>query len=434
MGDNTTTVELKFAHELGPHEATPLILQRNRTDMDIARLCVPNPEELIAHREAKLSMQLGISLTMVGVYSAVGYMLQRLPQLAEVAQTRGHLPLRYLEIIAEATQTVDEEHLPTIDEKIAVWVLPKHNGQRLFRPNELAKAINKIVGAVAPLDVVPEDIEKDQVEQVCNFEPFRGTSRFDIRLAPDRATEFVSTIKATAEKHSCSYPDALMHIVRGTADVRVVLNVYRSANDLQAWMPGAGWLSEVATEQWMKRASALRLLADGDSDARFPTPAQRAMVTARDGHCQYPGCTIPADRCDVDHILPWPEGPTSTDNLQLLCRRHHVLKTSKLWQVERTPDGAKTWNSADGATAVSLPAGPMAKNGYTTWSQSMTRLARTRRAINKELIENPPAHTPPPPPPLTAAEEAENRKRPWWAQTPMLRECGPPPEDDIPPF
>nr|MCW2728551.1 endonuclease [Aeromicrobium sp.] len=46
----------------------------------------------------------------------------------------------------------------------------------------------------------------------------------------------------------------------------------------------------------------------------------------RDGVCQAPGCMVPAERCDIDHRVPHPEGPTRADNLGPLCRRHHQMK------------------------------------------------------------------------------------------------------------
>lgn len=64
------------------------------------------------------------------------------------------------------------------------------------------------------------------------------------------------------------------------------------------------------------------------SSGRFPPPRLRKFVLFRDGTCSVEGCNVPAESCDVDHILPWPEGPTEPDNLQLLCRKHHGLKTA----------------------------------------------------------------------------------------------------------
>jgi len=56
------------------------------------------------------------------------------------------------------------------------------------------------------------------------------------------------------------------------------------------------------------------------------TPAQRKAVSARDRQCLAKGCTRPPAFCDVHHLTAREHGgPTSTDNLGLLCRRHHVL-------------------------------------------------------------------------------------------------------------
>jgi hypothetical protein len=44
------------------------------------------------------------------------------------------------------------------------------------------------------------------------------------------------------------------------------------------------------------------------------------------GTCQAPGCMVPAGRCDIDHRIPYPAGPTHGDNLGPLCRRHHSMK------------------------------------------------------------------------------------------------------------
>ncbi|MET0931512.1 MAG: HNH endonuclease signature motif containing protein, partial [Aeromicrobium sp.] len=35
---------------------------------------------------------------------------------------------------------------------------------------------------------------------------------------------------------------------------------------------------------------------------------------------------VPAFLCDMDHREPWPNGPTTGDNLGPLCRRHHGYK------------------------------------------------------------------------------------------------------------
>ena len=60
------------------------------------------------------------------------------------------------------------------------------------------------------------------------------------------------------------------------------------------------------------------------------SPALREAIAWRDGTCQFPTCSTPAARCDLDHHTPWPNGPTNAANLHYLCRRHHQLKTHAL--------------------------------------------------------------------------------------------------------
>ena len=50
----------------------------------------------------------------------------------------------------------------------------------------------------------------------------------------------------------------------------------------------------------------------------------RKILVARDQHCAFPGCRAHVRRCEAHHVVPWEHGgPTSIDNLALLCVAHH---------------------------------------------------------------------------------------------------------------
>ena len=68
-------------------------------------------------------------------------------------------------------------------------------------------------------------------------------------------------------------------------------------------------------------------------------------VRARDGTCRFPGCTTPAQRCQLDHVTPFPRGQTIIENLASLCTSHHGFKHHAGWRLSITPDGICTWNS-----------------------------------------------------------------------------------------
>ena len=59
---------------------------------------------------------------------------------------------------------------------------------------------------------------------------------------------------------------------------------------------------------------------------RFFTGALRRAIQVRDRHCTWPGCDTPAERCEIDHIVPYEDGGTTTqDNGRLRCPYHHHL-------------------------------------------------------------------------------------------------------------
>ncbi len=80
-----------------------------------------------------------------------------------------------------------------------------------------------------------------------------------------------------------------------------------------------------------------------------------ALVQARDGRCRFPGCSVAARFCDLDHVRPWPIGRTAARNLLTLCRRHHRIKQRPGWLVRLAPDGTATWTDPTGQVRTTTP-------------------------------------------------------------------------------
>ena len=83
-------------------------------------------------------------------------------------------------------------------------------------------------------------------------------------------------------------------------------------------------------------ATWYRLLTDPEGDpvslstkSYQPTgPIWRYVVATRPT-CSHQGCDRPSVECELDHVEPWPAGPTDTINLEPLCRRHHKAKHAR---------------------------------------------------------------------------------------------------------
>jgi hypothetical protein len=60
----------------------------------------------------------------------------------------------------------------------------------------------------------------------------------------------------------------------------------------------------------------------------------RAFIVARDRHCQWPDCTMPARWCQCHHAIHWKDGGTTDRwNLLLLCQHHHKAAHDGHWTI-----------------------------------------------------------------------------------------------------
>ena len=95
---------------------------------------------------------------------------------------------------------------------------------------------------------------------------------------------------------------------------------------------------------------------DSPPEPRYvPSAVLARFVRCRDLTCRFPGCDEPADHCDLDHTIPYPDGPTCASNIKCLCRKHHLLKTFCGWSDRQLPDGTVIWTSPSGQTSTTYP-------------------------------------------------------------------------------
>jgi hypothetical protein len=95
-----------------------------------------------------------------------------------------------------------------------------------------------------------------------------------------------------------------------------------------------------------------------------PSPGYRPgadldrFVRARERRCRQPGCRNRVPRGgELDHHMPWPEGPTSAGNLTGICGNHHRGKhQAPGWRYDLSSDGILTVRTPSELTASTAPA------------------------------------------------------------------------------
>ena len=139
---------------------------------------------------------------------------------------------------------------------------------------------------------------------------------------------------------STGSPDDLIEVAMGSRGERVL--VPRSFLDVVT-----AALHTTTVERPCHRVSGAMLDHTISSSYR-PPAGMAALVRQRGGRCRFPGCSVAARFCDLDHVRPWPSGATTASNLICLCRRHHRIKQRAGWSVRLAVDGECSWTDPIG--------------------------------------------------------------------------------------
>jgi hypothetical protein len=129
-------------------------------------------------------------------------------------------------------------------------------------------------------------------------------------------------------------------------------NVVIHLNDLREQIgAGADDTGEDLSPQAVRRmacdADIIPVVLGGSSEVldvgrhqRLASVAIWRALVVRDRHCRFTGCTRPPVMCHAHHIQHWVDGgPTSVDNMLLLCGHHHRLVHSGPWTITQPVSG-----------------------------------------------------------------------------------------------
>jgi hypothetical protein len=226
---------------------------------------------------------------------------------------------------------------------------------RRVSPAETARLIRHVVHAASPEVAVRDAARLHDGRWLSLSETFEGAWAVDGLLDPEAGATLRAALHAAGGVRGADDPrtaaqaraDALAELARGALDggglpgaggerPHLTVTVGLATLEARAGSPATelGWggtLCGEAARRLACDATVTRVITGGDSlpldvgrTTRVVPPPLRRALELRDRGCAWPGCDRPPPWTDAHHITHWADnGPTSLENLVLLCRRHH---------------------------------------------------------------------------------------------------------------
>jgi hypothetical protein len=336
----------------------------------------------------EVALAIGLSRAAAGDRLHIAEQLdRRLPATAE-ALGRGQINLPKVRAVVDATAVLD----PAVAAAVEQRVLPDAEHQTV---GQLRAALAKAVLVEDPGGAEARHERARQGRKVTLHPQPEGMSGLWALLPADAAAAVYSAIDAHARQQPADdrgmdarRADALIAIITGAdttpmqplVQITVRAGTLLGEDEAPAELAGYGpipagmarRIAEDVTGTWRRILTdpATGAVLDVGRTSYRPPAALIRHVIARDATCRFPGRRQPARRCDLDHIQPWPTGPTAANNLIALCRRHHRLKHSGRWQITAGGGNTLTWTTPAGRkyTTHPPPIGPRSKQ-HTTRGQ-----------------------------------------------------------------
>jgi hypothetical protein len=296
----------------------------------------------------------------------------RLPRVFDGFMT-GVIDQRRARTIVWQTTHLDDDTARAVVDRIIEDAPRLTTGRLIARIRKLAISVDpggaarRYEQAVADRRVVIEPTD-DGTANLCAYD-----------LPPDRAVAarrridgIARSLRGSGEDRSMDQlrSDVYLDLLCGTAhsgeggavDIRVDLETLVGLSESPGEIAGYGPVVDDITRRVMAERTdgewrytvthQGRPVATGTTRRR-PTVAQRRVVEAAHTTCIFPGCRIPAARCDVDHRIEWSKSRiTDVADLGPLCPHDHGGRHEFEWSYRYLRNGDVEWTSPLGHTYV----------------------------------------------------------------------------------
>ncbi|MDI6908926.1 HNH endonuclease signature motif containing protein [Nocardioides sp.] len=348
--------------ELHPGEEVDQSVPWEERELEIAGEGAPTVAEFcIAELAATLGMSTDAGRNLVGDAVETQH---RLPRLwARVMALE--VPVWRARRVAQLTASLSVEAAAYVDRHLAA-VIDKCSYAQIERTVEAART------SFDPEAELARTVEDHLEVRITHAKPALGetpgTACVDAILTTADALDLETAVADIAHRLLASHPDASLDTRRalalgilargehpgGSSREVVIYTHHRPAegpgiigvDNTRAWVTLdqlSEWCTTAGTKVTIK--PVLDLADELFTDHYEPTPAQHEQAILTHPTCVFPACSRPSRGCDLDHIIPWPLGPTATWNLAPLCRFHHRLKTTGGWTYQRQSPTSFEWTS-----------------------------------------------------------------------------------------
>jgi hypothetical protein len=301
-------------------------------------------------------------------------MVSRLPHTVDALE-KGEIDIYKARVLYDKTVPLSADLAAEVEARVLVKA-PEQTGA------QMRALTNRVVMRVDP-EGCKDRAELRKAQRCTGIDKLEDdVARFWAYLPADRATECYQRVDAIARSVRGPMDDRTLDQIRAdvvadlllatpdqTSAVKTEVYVTISAatvmglSEQPGELAGYGPISADMARELAADATWRRLLTDpvsgeplefGTSTYR-PPAALRRFVWTRDRTCRFPGCMRPSHESDLDHTVPFPQGPTSAANLGAFCRYHHRVKHRSPWEVAQRKPGHFTFRSPAGKTYTREP-------------------------------------------------------------------------------
>ncbi|MFP7366061.1 HNH endonuclease signature motif containing protein [Corynebacterium callunae] len=285
--------------------------------------------------------------------------MKNLPLLREIQERYYFLTTRYLGTIMLAVAKGSPEIWPELDRRIVDALTPVTADEAMIQSSTLARHIKRWIFELDPAPPKPPGEIQDYVRAQMKD----GVTYAQIRLSGENRKRLNELLRHWSTK-GMDLVSGLVEVLKENSQVKINKYLYTPHEEADiGWMPDSGFcnIGDYADCEVLGVKDLDKYKGRVEEGYR-PSEGLIALVRARDGHCRFPGCCVPASKCQVDHIVPWKEGGKTVDwNLQLVCQRHHNMKTDMRFTAEINGLAEVKWIGPLDVPMVTRPTGPLAQ-------------------------------------------------------------------------